>query len=263
MKLIFEGETLAEIHAQIGQAAAELFKGPVNTEVASHIDEPVKQTEKDTTSAGTTQRLSPPESAINAHFAAAALPTVVGELDSRGVPWDARIHAGTKTKLDTGAWRYKRGVQDPEIEAVEAQIAPHATKAKKVSPFGGMSETQYQAHVAPQAPVAPPMPTTNNVVHMPPAVHQSAPVQAPPVVAEPVPVPQAAPANNVYSRDSFRKQLPMALASLVQQGKIDRNYIMALEQHFKVKTLAEVASNERDCNVLFDQFVNYGFITGV
>lgn len=44
------------------------------------------------------------------------------ELDKRGMPWDARIHASTKSKLANGNWKNKRGVPDAEREAIEAEL---------------------------------------------------------------------------------------------------------------------------------------------
>ena len=44
------------------------------------------------------------------------------ELDSRGLPWDERIHAKSKAKGDEGAWRYKQGVTANDINPVEEEL---------------------------------------------------------------------------------------------------------------------------------------------
>lgn len=48
------------------------------------------------------------------------------ELDVNGLPWDARIHTGTKTKNTAGAklgtWRQKRGTTAPTLDAVVAEL---------------------------------------------------------------------------------------------------------------------------------------------
>ena len=44
------------------------------------------------------------------------------ELDSEGTPWDSRIHASNKSKIQSGAWRRRRGVEDGEYERVLAEI---------------------------------------------------------------------------------------------------------------------------------------------
>ena len=42
--------------------------------------------------------------------------------DSHGMPWDARIHAGTKTTIADGSWKMKRGVDADVVEQVEAEL---------------------------------------------------------------------------------------------------------------------------------------------
>jgi len=49
-------------------------------------------------------------------------PPPSSELDSRGFPWDARIHGRTKAKIGDGTWRYRRGSTDEEIAMVEAEL---------------------------------------------------------------------------------------------------------------------------------------------
>ena len=44
------------------------------------------------------------------------------ELDSAGLPWDEGIHAGTKTKTVSGAWKSKRGARDESIKQVTAEL---------------------------------------------------------------------------------------------------------------------------------------------
>jgi hypothetical protein len=51
------------------------------------------------------------------------------DVDSRGLPWDERIHAGTKATNADGSWRNKRGVDKALVEAVEAELAASALTA--------------------------------------------------------------------------------------------------------------------------------------
>jgi hypothetical protein len=45
------------------------------------------------------------------------------ELDADGLPWDARIHAGTKRKNADGRWTAKKGIDDPDlVPRVVAQL---------------------------------------------------------------------------------------------------------------------------------------------
>lgn len=50
----------------------------------------------------------------------------VGELDSAGIPWNADVHANTKTKTDDGRWRARRGVDKAALAAYNAQFAGQA-----------------------------------------------------------------------------------------------------------------------------------------
>jgi hypothetical protein len=44
------------------------------------------------------------------------------ELDSDGLPWDARIHASTKTKIVSGQWKAKRKVSADTISIVTEEL---------------------------------------------------------------------------------------------------------------------------------------------
>jgi len=59
-----------------------------------------------------------PQPVFPANTAAPQSPNPV-EVDSKGMPWDARIHSSSKTKVTDGTWKYKRGVSDEEVKAVE------------------------------------------------------------------------------------------------------------------------------------------------
>lgn len=53
-----------------------------------------------------------------------AVPTTSAlTVDVHGLPWDERIHAGTKAKNADGSWRQRRGLNDPALVArVEAEL---------------------------------------------------------------------------------------------------------------------------------------------
>lgn len=79
-----------------------------------------------------------PAAPSNASATAPAVPAAPGstvETDSRGLPWDPRIHASTKTKTQKGVWTAKRGLNDEamvhrieeELRATLAARAPGST----------------------------------------------------------------------------------------------------------------------------------------
>lgn len=55
-------------------------------------------------------------------------------LDSRGFPWDARIHAGAKSKNKDLTWRYKPGVDKALIPKVEAELLQNMNAGKAAAP---------------------------------------------------------------------------------------------------------------------------------
>lgn len=51
------------------------------------------------------------------------------ELDAEGIPWDARIHAGSKSKIKKGTWTLKRGVDPALVAQVKAELLGTTTAA--------------------------------------------------------------------------------------------------------------------------------------
>jgi len=47
--------------------------------------------------------------------------------DTRGFPWDPRIHSRTESKTEDGAWKLKRGVSATLVTAVEKELMSHST----------------------------------------------------------------------------------------------------------------------------------------
>jgi hypothetical protein len=119
------------------------------------------------TSAPTSPSLPPAApsapSAAAAHVTAGAV-----DVDKHGLPWDARIHAGTKRKNADGTWTAKRGVEDAVVAQVEVEL-------RQLMNIPGPA-------VAP-APVAAPVPNvpTGAAVTPPPAppIVQAAPAAVP------------------------------------------------------------------------------------
>ena len=85
------------------------------------------------------------------------------ELDKSGLPWDARIHAGTKTKTQKGEWTRKKGVDDAVFDAVIAELhqqypaaaaAPVATVTAPAAPVASVPAISVPAPAAPATPYA-------------------------------------------------------------------------------------------------------------
>ncbi len=102
---------------------------------------------------------------------APAASTVPSEVDSEGFPWDARIHASTKTKTQKGVWKSRKGVSDELVAQVEAELKGGVNPTTQ--PPAGMQFTT-SAPVNPQ-PIVPPAPTfvPPAPTFVPPVAHQA------------------------------------------------------------------------------------------
>ena len=89
------------------------------------------------------------------------------DLDAKGLPWDNRIHAGTKRKNADGSWTAKRGVDPALVATVEAELrqvmgAAPAPLAQGVAPAPTPASVAASTTVPPAPtgavpqPVAPP-----------------------------------------------------------------------------------------------------------
>ena len=97
------------------------------------------------------------------------------DLDAKGLPWDNRIHAGTKRKNADGSWTAKRGVDPTLVATVEAELRQVMGAAPA-------------APLAPAAPVPPPpAPSAPVVASVPQATATPAPAAVPAPPAGEVP----------------------------------------------------------------------------
>lgn len=174
--------------AEISQDPAAVFGG--GAAVPAPLAASIPQTAAVATSA-------PPAPATTAPITTTLGPASLGagaasvgvELDKHGLPWDGRIHAGTKRKNADGSWTAKRGV-DPELVAtVEAELrqvmgaAPAPVAAVPAAPavadpaavFGG---------AAPGVPPAPAIPTAPPVAPLAPAATVAPSASADPTTFE-------------------------------------------------------------------------------
>jgi len=90
------------------------------------------------------------------------VPTGGIELDSRGLPWDHRIHSSTKNKCKTGEWKNIKGVDKDLLSQVEAELRT-AMAGAPVAPVPPVAITPTEVippapQTAPPAPAAPVIP---------------------------------------------------------------------------------------------------------
>lgn len=60
-------------------------------------------------------------------------------LDADGVPWDERIHAGSKGKKKDGRWKRKPGVPDAEYNNIYAQLTGTQVEGGTVHTYASMT----------------------------------------------------------------------------------------------------------------------------
>ena len=113
----------------------------------------------------TSVTVAPPPAPPSADAAAtAAAPTPPASpvlLDSTGLPWDVRIHAGTRTQTQKGVWKARKGVDDATVAQVTAEL-----RQVLAMPVAGAAAPFVPLNVA--ATVAPPAAPATTVVAPPP-----------------------------------------------------------------------------------------------
>ena len=134
----------------------------------------------------------------------------VGALDANGLPWDERIHAGTKTLKGDGTWTGRRGGPKGEaLAAIEAELRARVAAMSGTPQPQPMPQMTAQPQPMPQMTAQPqPMPVQQPIAapvinpHIP-QMGQPAPMMAPqpqpmqmpanpepaPVMAQPQPMP--------------------------------------------------------------------------
>lgn len=196
------------------------------------------------------------------------------EVDTRGLPWDTRIHAATRVTKQDGTWRNKRGVDDALVKQVEQELIA-AIKVGAPSIYGNLNSPMAATTPALPTPqfIVPPPPAPTVAVAMPtfdqrntatPWANQApgpAAVAAVPQEYQTVDVPEGV--RPAYSLSSFKANLTIFLSALIDQGKIDQNYINELKEYFKVKEIWNILGNEASCIELWNTFGSIGYITKV
>lgn len=84
------------------------------------------------------------------------------ELDTEGLPWDERIHASTKSKVENGNWRAKKGLNDAAFVAkVKAELRARVAVGMSAAmpPPATGAAVPFVPPVAPSLPAQPAVPS--------------------------------------------------------------------------------------------------------
>lgn len=198
--------------------------------------------------------------------AAPRIPTARIGLDSRNIPWDERVHASTKEINKDGTWRSRRNVNKDVVKQIETELKAN-------------TQVQATVSVVPSIPGIPAFPTSpvlglpNHAPILQPSPFDPPMQQFPPspitqMVQEPVKStyenvqipPGTRPAHSLLT---FKNNLMDILADLVRKEKITPEWIQQMKTHFEVKEIWNIIGNEKQAMELYDNFVNWGFITRV
>jgi hypothetical protein len=154
------------------------------------------------------------------------------DVDTAGVPYNPAIHSATRAKKADGTWKARRGANKDEAPVVAASPAAAPTLAP------------------------PPVPTS----HVPMPAFPEMPATPPLAALPPLPQPQALPTNGVYTFESFKANLVLLIADLVNKGKITQQYVGQLNQHFGTREIAEVVHKDAQARELYELFAQLEFI---
>lgn len=161
------------------------------------------------------------------------------ELDKNGIPWDERIHAGTKRKNADGTWSMKKGV-DKELAAqiiAEYQSAAPATTTVPAAP------------AAPAAPAKPGVPTPP----APPAATTKPGVPPAPKAEESGPTVKAARLSNVLIND-MGVDYDLVIAGVLAPREYDQFGSVPIEQAAEV--LKDLEKWEENLKNLVKEFAD-------
>ena len=76
----------------------------------------------------------------------------IGELDSLGMPWDARIHTPVKSKKVDGVWKLKRGVDKALVALVQAETGGIAVSPEQKNEVFKNLVTRVTGLITPPSP---------------------------------------------------------------------------------------------------------------
>ena len=187
MRFSITVETLAEARALLDMLGGEISEATPDARAEVHVN-------------------APPVPPMTPDTEAPTPPQATGKLDSRGMPWDSRIHAGNASKIGDGSWRKKRGVDPALVEQVEAE---HRATLAAPEP-------------EPETPPAPPAPEPESEPETPPAppAPESEPETAPaPPAPEPESEPETAPAPPAPTAKAI--PFPRLLAWMVEHDLLE------------------------------------------
>lgn len=138
---------------QVAHAASAVPLPPPVRSTADASESPTAPEASEVFAATPTSDASPSVSTNPAPAAAVTGPA----LDAKGLPWDARIHAGSKTQNADGSWRQRRNLNDPAlVNRVEAELRGALGVGQPTSSPAQPATAESGASIASSIPTPPP-----------------------------------------------------------------------------------------------------------
>ena len=160
-----------------------------------------------------------------------------GDLDSEGLPWDERIHSGSKGKVKDGTWRLRKTPTDQTAEQWQQYVADIKASLKEPDvaeqgdDFNTDAGTVTEETVAGIPPIAPPA------------------IPAPPVVDAPANLPPPAEYNGP-------KTFPELMAAIMEHMEAVTPHMQILCSRAKIGKVNELHTNEAAIPAFYQDMVN-------
>lgn len=173
-----------------------------------------------------------------------SMENVSGQLDSNGIPWDARIHSSSKKKKADGTWNRRKNITDADFDTIKAQLLNAS-----VIP-NGCTAPAAAVQTAPFANVV--VPTSQDaIVSKVPSMNTFAPVQqAPetptmPVMSTFLQRAPEAPVAQTYTLNDLFTKIQQGIGAGKLQPDTAIGLVQAINQAYGVKAVSLVDFAQR------------------
>lgn len=173
--------------------------------------------------------------------------------DCNGIRWDKRVHSSGKNLQKDGTWRKRRGVDVKllaEVEAEQKAAAQPATPPPAVPGTPALAPTNINGQ---------PWTAEKEAAHQVETKQITAPLRKE-SVATPIPQPIV---GSGHTLETFKANLVIVIADLIEKGKITHDYIRQLCGFFEVAEIYEVFNDTAKAAQLFEEFAKNGLIVKV
>lgn len=223
-KIVIQGKTVSELQSNLSSIASAYLKSEDKKPDYAEMYDSVSDVVANFNSEAAEEIIN------NVIEKEATEPGKNFELDAENLPWDARIHASTKTLTTKGVWKQRKGVDPKVLSQVKNEL------------YNRGEDVLAQQHaVVPEPYIAPAQPTQQQVVAQQPAT-----------------IPQPSFNNAGHTLETFKANFLMIIGNLVTQGKLDQAYLNSLLQYFKVAQLWEISDAQKA--EMFENFAQANLI---